>query len=121
MARAAGKGEKEIGRVLKARAAALAFAAALAWLANWSVHAAMALERPLGLYGPVCGTPSAPSPLAACPVCEDSLAAGAGPLAVLEAPGLRVFPDQQISAREDGEAPKQRGFADAPARAPPPA
>src|SRR5574338_251320 len=83
VARAAGTGARKIHRLLTRRTAALACCALLAWLSNWSVHAVMTLERPLGLVASICGSVPAPAPSGVCPVCEDSLAAGGGPVFLL--------------------------------------
>jgi hypothetical protein len=79
----------------------------------------MALERPLGVPGPICGSPLPPAPDGACPGCEDALAAGAGPLCIPDA-----FTGLAAPGEEGAPIRVQAAFArdvltDAPARAPP--
>lgn len=99
-------------------AARLALFATLAWLAGWSAHAVMALERPLGFYAPICGSSSAPAPDGACPVCEAALAAAAGPLVPVFLGSASVA--QERPPLRAAMLPSLAHFAHAPARAPPP-
>jgi hypothetical protein len=79
----------------------------------------MTLERPLGVAAPICGSGSGPGPSGACPVCEDSLAAGAGPVFVLPV-FTSVLPAREDPVLMGAREPFVRDLpSDAPARAPP--
>lgn len=79
----------------------------------------MTLERPLGLVASICGSAPAPAPSGVCPVCEDSLAAGGGPVFLLPV-FTSVVPAREDPALGETREPFVRDLpGDAPARAPP--
>jgi hypothetical protein len=79
----------------------------------------MALEWPLGVQGAICSSAPAHGPSAPCPVCENALAAGAGPLSVPVAFAGLGAPDQDPPFIRPQAAFARDALADALARAPP--